>query len=64
VAVDVSGSLNLSDLRLFRRIGLNACPLYYSSPVYTKLLVGLSYTKFSEDEVNEFEQFSTKVGGI
>jgi hypothetical protein len=64
VAVDVSGCLNFVDLRLFCRIGLNACPFYYSSPVYTELLIGSSYTKFSEDEVKEFEQFSTKAGGI
>jgi hypothetical protein len=64
VAVDVSGSLNFVVLRLFRRIGLNACPFYYSSPVYTELLIGFSYTKFSEDEVKKFEQFRTKAGGI
>jgi hypothetical protein len=64
VAVDVSGCLNFVDLRLFCRIGLNACPFYYSSPVYTELLIGSSYTKFSEYEVKEFEQFSTKAGGI
>jgi hypothetical protein len=55
VAVGVSGSLNFVDLRQFRRIGLNACPLYYSSPVYTELLIRFSYTKFSEDEVKEFD---------
>jgi hypothetical protein len=64
VAVDVYGSLNFVGLRLSCRIGLNACPFYCSSPVYTELHIGLIYAKFSEDEVKEIDRFSKTAGGI